>query len=269
MRPLQPLPIALLVTVFSSIGSGNDIEDNPARERAKAAVRVAMNLPVSHFLKTVRSEDLEDELFSFQVRVKGKIAKYAYFYEVTESGYEIVSPDEVMVHSAVDGARRWYVAVSRQSGTVYGLFGFEKTAEGFNRLATDALVRIEDEGQAKNYTGLYWLCALGTRYGTVVNDPHDLNRQVDDAIYGYRLTTNGRVSFERWWKGFKASRVKPKFGVQVAKVGRAYSITSSSLIVPLSKIPVLQSLTFQIDENGTVGPVQIRQLYPKTVTVTP
>ena len=70
-------------------------------------------------------------MFSFQLKIKGKIAKFAYFYEVTESGYEIVSPDEVLVHSSTDGTRKWFVAVSRQSGTTYGLFGFEKAAEGF------------------------------------------------------------------------------------------------------------------------------------------
>ena len=224
-----------------------------------------MKLPPTHFLKAVRSEGLEDELFSFQVKIKGKIAKYAYFYEVTESGYEIVSPDEVIVHSSVDGVRKWYIAVSRETGTVYGLFGFSKAAEGFNRLATDALVRIEDEAQASNYTGLYWRCALGADYGTVVNDTHDLKRQVDDAAYSYQLTTNGKVSFGRWWKGFEASGVKPQFGVKAAKARGGYSITCSSLIVPLSKVPAIQSLTFQIAENGTVGPVQIIRLYPKSI----
>jgi hypothetical protein len=253
------------MAVFSSIGSGNGIEDSQAREQAKAAVRAAMKLPPVHFLKAVRREDLEEELFSFQVKIKGKIAEYAYLYEATETGYEIVSPDEVIVHSSVEGSRKWYIAVSRQTGTVYGLLGFQDSSEGFNRLARDASVRIEDEAQAKNYTGLYWRCVLGGDYGTVVNDPHDLKRQVDDAVYGYRVTTNGKVSVERWWKGFEASGVKPQFGVQVAKAGGTYSITCSSLIVPVSKVPVIQGLAFRVAENGTVSPVQVRKLYPKTV----
>lgn len=265
MRAFQLLSLPLLVAVFSSTGSGNSIGDSQAREQAKAAVRAAMKLPSTHFLKAVRTEDLEDELFSFQIKIKGKIAKYAYFYEVTESGYEIISPDEVVIHNSVDGVRRWYIAVARQSGTAYGLFGFEKGTEEFNRLATDAVVRIEDEAQAKNYIGLYWRCALGTDHGTAVNDAHDLKRQIDDAIYSYRVTTGGKMSFERWWKGFEASEVKPPFGVQVAKAGGGYSVACSSLIVPVSKIPVIQSLRFQIAENGTVAPVRISKLYPKFI----
>lgn len=136
-------------------------------------------------------------------------------------------------------------------------------AEEFNRLATDALVRIEDEVQAESYTGLYWRCALGTDHGSVVNDPHDLKRQVDDAIYSYRVTTNGKMPFERWWKGFEASGVKPPFGVQVAKAGGGHSVMCSSLIVPVSKIPVIQSLRFQIAENGIVGPVPDQQSVPE------
>jgi len=264
MRSLQLVWILLLVIVLSSIASGSDIDDGQARERSKAAVRTAMKLSPSYFLKAVRSEDLEDELFSFQVKIKGKIAKYAYFYEVAESGYEIVSPDEVIVHSSVDGVRKWYIAVSRQAGTVYGLFGFQDGTDGFNRLARDASVRIEDEAQAKNYTGLYWRCVLGADYGTVVNDLHDLKRQVDDAIYSYRVTTNGKVSVERWWKGFKVSGVKPQFGVQVTQASGGYSISCSSLIVPLSKTPTLQSLKFQIAGDGAISPLQIRNLYPKS-----
>ena len=264
MRSLQLVSISLLLIVFSSIGSGSNIEDGQAREQAKAAVRAALKLSPTHFLKAVRSEDLEEELFSFQVKIKGKIAKYAYFYEVAESGYEIVSPDEVIFHSSVDGVRKWYIAVSRQAGTVYGLFGFQDGKDGFNRLARDASVRIEDEAQAKNYTGLYWRCVLGADYGTVVNDPHDLKRQVDDAIYSYRVTTNGKGSVEQWLKGFEVSGVKPQFGVQVTKVGGGYSITCNSLIVPLSKTPTLQSLKFQIAGNGTISPLQISILYPKS-----
>ena len=98
-----------------------------------------------------------------------------------------------------------------------------------------------------------------------MNDLHDLRSQVDDAIYSYQVTTKGKISFYSWWKGFRASGVKPKFGVQVTKAGATYHITCSSLIVSVSKAPMIQNLTFEIAENGTVSPVQIRKLYPRAV----
>jgi hypothetical protein len=98
-----------------------------------------------------------------------------------------------------------------------------------------------------------------------VNDAHDLRRKVDDAVYSYRLTTKGKVSFERWWKSFEASGVRPQFGLKVTKTDGIYYVRCSSLKLPLSKVPVIQSLAFQIAENGSVGPVQVQRLYPKSV----
>src|SRR5271155_3635933 len=125
MRLLHLLAIPLMLAFLSSKGSCGDIQDGQAREKAKAAVRSAMQFPSTHFLRAVRDENMEEDLFSFQAKIKGRIAKFAYFYEVIENGFEIVSPEEVISHGSVDGTRKWLIAVSRQTGTVYGLLGFE------------------------------------------------------------------------------------------------------------------------------------------------
>ena len=55
------------------------------------------------------------------MKVKGEIAKAAYFFEVTETGYLVLSPDEAVYVSATDGKRSWVVAVPKKVGSAYGL----------------------------------------------------------------------------------------------------------------------------------------------------
>jgi hypothetical protein len=83
-------------------------------------------------------------------------------------------------------------------------------------------------------------------------------------IYNYRLTTNGRQSFEKWWKGFEASGVKPQFGVQATKAESGYWINCTALILPSSKTPAVQTMEFLIDQIGTISSVKVWPLYPRS-----
>jgi len=219
-------------------------------------------MPPGHFLRVIRREDLEEDLFSYQVKIKGKLAEFAYFYEVKESGYEI-NPDEIIVHTSTDGESDWYAAVSRATGQVYGLSGFPDATEGLNRLAKDASLQLGSEAEAERYTGFIWRVALGIDHGSVVGDLHDLKHRAEDVFYSYRQTANYKFSFEQWWNRYEKSQAVHRFGVHSRELSGAYDIDCVSLRIDEAKIPVLQETTFRLSENGLIGFLGVKDLYPE------
>jgi hypothetical protein len=117
---------------LASAGPAGEITEVAARQSACGYVRSRLSLGGDHFLRATRREDLEDDLFAAQVKVRGQIHKAAFFFEVTDTGYEIRSSEEAIFHSSVDGVGRWYVAVDALSGSLYGLDGFDEPQKDFN-----------------------------------------------------------------------------------------------------------------------------------------
>jgi hypothetical protein len=249
---------------FSSIATCDPLDEAKAIVRAKEAI-IKERGNASQYLRLVRCEDLEDELFLCQVHVKGKTSKFAYIYEVYGSGIEIFDGNRIVMYGLGEDYPKWYVAVARQTGEVYGLYGFNKATESFNRMAMDAQIKIDDETTASFYHRLYFRCVLKNDYGMYVGYRSDLRGQIDSIFCSPLAGMSVKAcenKLDKWWKGFLKSGIVPE--EHVARQGDKYLITYFTLIETDNLIPLLRKVTYSISEDGLVGPVIIKPLYPES-----
>ena len=87
--------LILVLLLLTGVVCQGQVSEQQAKEKAATATRREENYPESHLLRAHRREDLEDDLFRAQIKVLGRIAKAAYFYELTNEGSFVLSPDEL------------------------------------------------------------------------------------------------------------------------------------------------------------------------------
>ncbi len=246
------LGLCLLLSCLSIIRADAADPEIAARETAQRLTRDLMRLESKHYLRVVRREDLEDDLFAVQIKVKGHIRKAAYFFEITETGFEIVSPDEVLFHSSVDGERRWVVAVETESGRAYPLLGFPDAVREFNALATRANVRIASEMDARRFSTLYFAAALGSTLGQSFRSAADLRCQVAASL------GDNESGAAQWMRGVPRGVT---YGLDVRKQDSAYVIATTTIQLPAEGTPNLQQVLFTIQPNGIVTPPSTSMVY--------
>ena len=154
--------IAVAVPLFAVGIANGETDEFSARLRAAQAVREAMDFEPTHLLRATRKANWEDDLFHLQEKVKGHFAKAVYFFEVTEDGYFILSPEEVVHVGSFDGYSRWTVAVARSDGEVIGLYGFSDPELGYQQLVRHSRLSVRSEADAESAALLFY---------TTVRDP--------------------------------------------------------------------------------------------------
>lgn len=258
---LKRLLPCLGILAFCSIAACDPFDESRAIQSVKEAIIKETGNPL--FLRIVRCEDLEDDLFNCQVHIKGKISKYAYIYRAYASGVDNTA-DQVVLHGLGD-FREWYVAVARQTGEIYGLYGFDKASDSFNTMALDAQIQINYETTADAYHKLYIQCVLQNNYGVYVGSRSDLKGRVDSSFCNHieeKSVKNCENIFDKWWKGFLKLGIAPRD--LVTRQGDKYLITYFTLIETDDQIPLLRKVIYSISEKGLIGPVTIKPLYPES-----
>jgi hypothetical protein len=223
-----------------------------AKQAVQQVTRKLLQLPPNHYLRVTRREDLEDDLFTVQLMVRGKIRKAAYFFEVTETGFEIVSPEEVLFHSSVDGQTMWIAAVDTESGRVFPLLGYPDASATFNELIKVASVRITDETAAARLAILFFASTLGSQFGEPYHNRAQLRYQVEEALAGQKF------SVERW---LRSAPKKLHFGFEFRKRDSGYVGISEMLKRERDKPPSIQRVSFTIEADGTVTTPSVTTIY--------
>jgi len=244
-------------------GEKRELSEAVAKQRACEYVRSRLGFPDGYFLRATRREDFEDDLFAAQVKVRGQIHKAALFFEVTETGYEVRSPDEVLLHNSVDGVGRWYVALDPLSGNVFGLSGFADPVIDFNKMATGAEVQLTSVDSARSWASFYLAVGVGSSNGTYLSRPVDLRRQVEDIAEAYANSRKHPLVPTRWLQDLEKSGVKPVFGVQIKPEGGGFHVQVDSIAISTGQTPVLQQLSFSVSSRGDISDQGVESLFPR------
>jgi hypothetical protein len=197
--------------------------------RAKAAavdlVRMKMGFDSSHQLRATRREDWEDDLFRLQVKIKGQIAKAAYFFEVTESGYFVLSPEEAVYVSTADGERLWTVAVPLKGDASYGLYGFPEGETGFRGLVSSARLDVRSEADAEAAALLFFTTVKDPREQTVIFKSRQLKHKVENFFLAKLPEPKADSRSLAWWREFTAAKLSDKLGVKSARTTSGYAVS--------------------------------------------
>jgi hypothetical protein len=255
--------ILLGLFVTSLCGSAAQLTEGSAKERVCQFVRDKSGLGRNHFLRATRREDLEDQLFAAQVKIRGKIKKAAMFFEITENGYEVISPSEAVLHNSTGGQRSWQVAVDPTSGDLFGLGGFDNAGvDSFNALALSANARIDSEEMAKGWATFYISTVLQEQRGLLLTSETDLKRRVEDIVEAYKLSRRRPISVKVWLDDLTKSKVRPFWGINVTTFDVSFRIQADMIVPTLGRDPAMVRLSFQIAQDGRVSDQSTKTLFP-------
>jgi hypothetical protein len=257
--------VALVLSLTTArIVNASKITEVTARQRVFEYVRSHLSLGSDHFLRGSRREDLEDDLFATQGKVRGQIHKAAFLFEVTETGYEIRSPEEAIFHSSVDGTGRWYVAVDALSGGLYGLGGFDQAEQDFNRLASDAKIFLASEETVRNWATFYLTVVVGKSLGVFITRQADLERQVEDIAEAYNSSRKQPFAPRRWLQDLEKSGIRPHVGVRVCPENGGFQVQVDTVATSGDRMPVLQRLRFDVSSRGIITGRSLAKLFPRS-----
>lgn len=197
--------------------------------RAKAAaielVRVKMGFDATHQLRASRREEWEDGLFRLQVKIKGQIAKAAYFFEVTENGYFVLSPEEAVQVSTMDGSRFWTVAVPKREDAAFGLYGFPDGESEFRRLVSDARLNVRSQSDAEAAALLFFTAVKDPRGQMIVFHSRQLKHRVENYFLAKLSEPNADSRSLAWWRGFAAAKLSDQLGLKSVPTGGGYTVS--------------------------------------------
>jgi hypothetical protein len=254
----------LLLAVLSLGYSVAQLTEDNAKQLICEFVRAKARLKPDHFLRATRREDLEDQLFAAQIKIDGQLRKAAQFYEITETGYEVVSPTKVVLHGSTDGQRSWQVAVDPVSANAFGLGGFGAEGRGsFNDLALLARVRINTEDSALNWAVFYVRTALHEKAGSLVTSDVNLRRRVEDVVEAYRLSRKRPLSAKQWIDDLAKSKAQPIYEMKATREAQGFRVLGDSLAATVAHEPQLVRLSFHIAGDGQVSDTSLKPFFPR------
>ncbi len=197
--------------------SSAQVGELAAKEIAANYVRELTSQDASDPLRVSRREDWEDDLFSIQLRIVGRIAKAAYFFEVTTDGTYVLSPDKAITVTTSHGTRRYVVAVSTSTGEAFALYGLPHPEIGFQMLAVRSNLRIESDYDARNFAWLFFATVHDPTDTQIVYTVRHLRRKVEDRYYSVAGAKTERIA-TKWWRRFKKSTMPVPWWVSASRM---------------------------------------------------
>jgi hypothetical protein len=232
-----------------------------AKGAATELVRKKMGFEASHQLRAIRREDWEDELFRLQVKVRGQIAKAAYFFEIAESGYFVLSPDEAVYVNSADGERIWTVAVPVKDEPAYGLYGFPDGDVEFRKLVTSARLDIRSEADAETAALLFFMTVKDPRGQTIVFQPKQLSRKAEDFFASKLPEAKAQSRSLAWWRGFAAIKATDQLGVKSTRTNNGYTASVAHLRSEDGEHLQLAKMELRVSNAGICEMVSTKAIY--------
>lgn len=254
--------LILVLLLLTGVVCKGQISELQAKEKAATATRVEENYPESHLLRAHRREDLEDDLFGAQIHVLGRIAKAAYFYEVSGEGYFVLSPDEALNVVSSNGRQVQLVAVSTRTGEAYLLAGFKNAGREFNRLARDATLRIESPHDARMHASLYFKAVVDPSGDRLIFGSLQLRHAIEDYFFYHYGEKGGEHRSKKWWSGFNSRKRNFPFDSIASKNSAGYEAILMVMSGSSNKVPVVELWILQISADGACQRMSNRTTYP-------
>ena len=231
--------------------SSAQVGELAAKEIAANYVRELTSQDASDPLRVSRREDWEDDLFSIQLRIVGRIAKAAYFFEVTTDGTYVLSPDKAILRVSSHGTMRYVVAVSTSTGEAFALYGLPHPEIGFQLLAVRSDLRIESDYDASNFARLFFATVHDPTDSQVVYGERNLRRHVEDVYYSRRGDKGQRIA-KRWWRGFKRVSMPVDWWASAAPRGdqSGFDVSITYLIGTIDRTLQLRAICIAVKPDG-------------------
>lgn len=220
---------ALFVAVAPMMAASSDDE---SALRAKRTVSELVARKYSgerkdiYMLNAVHAGELEEALRSIRVQARLVPEMPAYIYRIVEDGVFVIPEKErgpndlpLVWSGSSDGRREWIVAVSRESGEAFGLFGFDEAEKGFNALLHSTAISICvtdpcDGSLAEDLALLYYRSVMDPDANRLVQNQLELKQRVERYAYSRFAEDIASRATSIWWRRFSAADLGSRLGVR-------------------------------------------------------
>jgi hypothetical protein len=195
------------------------------------------------------------------VKIKGQIAKAAYLFEITETGFFVLSPDEAILVTSTDGERLWTVAVSVKENDPYGLYGFPNGAAEFQQLVKSARLEVSSGADAEVLAFLFFTTVKDPHSQTVASRSQKLRHMVEDYYLSKLPEPKAESQSSAWWRSFSAAKLTNQLGLKSSGTSNGYTASIAHVRSEGGKPLQLAALDLKINRNGTCEVTGTRIIY--------
>lgn len=159
----------------------------------------------SSLLRISRNEDFENQVFRLQKRVVGDIHKGAYIYEVYNTGFFVLSPNEVVSIDST-GERKLLIAISSVTSKVYPLFGCPNAEQNFSELIKDVKVLINSTFEAESFALLHYTFVDDPERQRLIINFRQFKHEVENRFFDYfppKEANKHYIAYRRYEKAFR------------------------------------------------------------------
>jgi hypothetical protein len=218
IRKLFSTIFGMALLSMLAVPANAQMTDQAAREQAREAVRSQPHLEASKFLQVQKNEMLEQLL-------AGVVARPSWLeliYKVSEEGDEI-KEHAVVHHIVTDGDPTFTVAINPASGSLYRIQGFADSLAEFNKLMTEANVKVLTPDQAEAIANFYR--GINPQHHSMVplSSLLDLKQAAERQCQAVPFDPNEK-DFDAWWKQAKPLYAGVPFKQTAARSGSGYAV---------------------------------------------
>jgi hypothetical protein len=193
--------------------------DQIAREQARDAIRSHLHLESSKFLQVQKNEMLEQLL----AEIVARPSRSELIYNVSEEGNEI-KEHTVIHHIVMDGDPTFTIAINPASGNLYRIRGFKDSLDEFNKLMTEANVKVLTTDQAEAVANFYREVNPEKHYSIVpLSTLLDLKQTAERQCQEFPFDPNNK-NFDTWWKRAKPLYQDVQFKQTTSQSGGGYAV---------------------------------------------
>jgi hypothetical protein len=218
MRKLFFITIFGLMVSASPLLVNSQMTDQAAREQVLNVVRTELHLGLDKFLQTRRDEALEQSLATVVARPSWS----EFIYKVSEDGDEI-KEHAVVHHISTDGDPTFTVAINPGSGSLYRIQGFKDSPAEFNKLMTEANVKVLTSDQAGAVAGFYREVNPQRAPLVPLSSLLDLKQAAERQCQTFPFNPNEK-NFEAWWRHAKPLYADASFRQTLVRSGSGYLV---------------------------------------------
>jgi len=214
----------LFSTIFGLVVSASPLLVNAqmtepaAREQALNVVRTELHLGLNKFLQARRDETLEQSLATAVARPSWS----EFIYKVSEDGDEI-KEHAVVHHITTDGDPTFTVAINPRSGSLHRIQGFKDSLAEFNKLMTEANVKVLTSDQAEAVAGFYREVNPQRASLVPLSSLLDLKQAAERHCQAFPFNPNEK-NFEAWWRRAKPLYADVPFRQTAVRSGSDYLV---------------------------------------------
>ncbi len=238
--------VMVLLSPLIGIAQVTEADAIKAVQSDRCVTALSPNAP--QFLRFIRREELEDQLFALRAKNLAPPTKPAYIFEVSSTGTYITEKNEVIEVTST-GMNNKLVAISKL-GDVFPLFGCDEKRTAFQNLMRHSKVSIRSEDDARAFGLLYYKLVEDPELKRIVFHRWEVRHQTEDFFLRRYEEKEAEAKFNSWKESFVKARIPSELAIVATSSGQGFLVTIYYMEFHARQSPRLKKEELNLERTG-------------------